>query len=223
VSAATCARPDQIRAGTVGLALPGVAVRAADDGELLVRSGSRMLGYVEPPGGTGLGDTGFVDADGWVHTGDLGEIGTDGYVRIHGRRQEVIRLADGYLLSTTRVESQLRANPLVDHACVVGACVVGEGQAGGMCAILVVGTPSERWSLADLVRTVRHSNRHLPTREQITRFAVLTEPWEPGRADEVTHTGKIKRSLVTDKYAELIGALRRSETGISVADLPGTR
>jgi long-subunit acyl-CoA synthetase (AMP-forming) len=238
VSAATCARPDQIRAGTVGLALPGVAVRTADDGELLVRSGSRMLGYVEPPGGTGLVEDGLVedgtvedgtvedgtvedgtvDADGWVHTGDLGEIGADGYVRVRGRRQEVIRLADGYILSTTRVESHLRANLLVDHA-----CVVGEAQAGGLCAILVVTTPSERWSLADLVRTVRDGNRHLPDREQITRFAVLTDPWEPGRTDELTHTGKIKRSVVTAKYAELIGALRRSETGVGVADIPAAR
>jgi long-subunit acyl-CoA synthetase (AMP-forming) len=217
VSAATCARPDQIRAGTVGLALPGVAVRVADDGELLVRSGSRMLGYVEPADGAGHVGPGFVDVDGWVHTGDLGEIGTDGYVRVHGRRQEVIRLADGHPVSMTRVESQLRANLLVDHA-----CVVGEGQAGGLCAILVVATPPERWNVADLVRTVRDSNRHLPTREEITRFAVLTESWEPGRADELTHTGKIKRSLVTAKYPELIDALRRSRTGVDVAGYPVT-
>jgi long-subunit acyl-CoA synthetase (AMP-forming) len=206
VSAATCARPGQIRAGTVGLPLPGVAVRVADDGELLVQSGSQMAGYVEP-----ATDTGFVDTDGWIHTGDLGEIEADGYVRVLGRRQEVLRLADGYRIATTRVESQLRANLLVDHACVVGT-----GAAGGLCAILVVGTPPDRWTEADLVGTVQEANRQLPDRERITRFAVLTELWEPGRADELTHTGKLKRSLITGKHAGLIGALLRSGTGIAV-------
>jgi long-subunit acyl-CoA synthetase (AMP-forming) len=203
VSAATCARPDQLRAGTVGLPLPGVAVRVADDGELLVRSGSRMAGYVDP-----AADAGFAGADGWIHTGDLGGIGDGGYVHVLGRRQEVLRLADGYPVPATRVESQLRANLLVDHA-----CVVGEEPGGGLCAILVVGTPA---SEGELVRTVREANRYLPARERISRFAVLAGPWEPGRADELTHTGKIRRALVTGKHEGLIGALLRSATGTAV-------
>jgi long-chain acyl-CoA synthetase len=208
VSAATCARPGQIRAGTVGLPLPGVAVRVAGDGELLVRSGSRMAGYVDPSA-----EAGFVDADGWIHTGDLGELGTDGYVRVHGRRQEVLRLADGYPVAATRVESHLRANLMVDHACVVGA-----EPGGGLCALLVVATTSDRWTPADVARTVHEANRHLPGRERITRFAVLTERWEPGHADELTHTGKLKRPVVAGKHDTLIGALLRSATGTAVPD-----
>ena len=199
VSAATLATPDRIRAGTAGFALPGVAVRAAADGELLVQSGSRMLGYTTP-----IADAGLVDEDGWVHTGDLGEIGADGYVRILGRREEVFRLADGYAVPVTRVESQLRANPLVDHA-----CVVGEGQPR-LGAILVVSAPEDRWSQADLEQIVRDCNEILPERERIARFAVLTGLWEPGRAEELTHTGKLKRGLIGAKYAELIRALGSS-------------
>jgi long-subunit acyl-CoA synthetase (AMP-forming) len=158
-----------------------------------------MAGYVEP-----VPDV--VDADGWVHTGDLGEIGDDGYVRVLGRRQEVLRLADGYPVPLTRVESQLRANPFVEHA-----CVVGEGD--GLCALLVVSDPGRE---AELVRVMREANRYLPERERIGRFAVLVDRWEPGRADELAHTGKLKRPLIAGKYAGLIGALLRSGTGIAV-------
>ncbi len=186
VSAATCAPPGRIRAGSVGVALPGVAVRVAADGELLVRTGSRMVGYTHA-----LGD---VDEDGWVHTGDLGEIGEDGYVRVLGRREEVFRLSDGYQVPVTRIESQLRANPLVNQA-----FVFGEGRAD-LGALLVVGAPPDRWSHTDLERIVAQSNSHLPARERIARFAVLTEMWEPGRAEELTHTGKLKRAVIAAKH-----------------------
>ncbi|MEN3308736.1 MAG: long-chain acyl-CoA synthetase [Micromonosporaceae bacterium] len=197
VSAATCAPPGRIRAGTVGSALPGVAVRAAADGELLVRSGSRMVGYTADVSGGG-----FVDGDGWVHTGDLGEIDADGYVRVLGRREEVFRLADGYPVPVTRVESQLRANPLVDHA-----CVVGEGQPD-LRAVLVVSAPPDRWRREDVDRIVRESNRLLPDRQRIAAFAVLTGQWDRGRADELTHTGKLRRGVIAAKHAELIRSLR---------------
>jgi long-chain acyl-CoA synthetase len=196
VSAATLATPDRIRAGTVGFALPGVEVRAAPDGELLVRSGSRMLGYTTP-----IAESGLVDEAGWLHTGDLGEIGADGYVRIVGRRQEVFRLADGYAVPATRIESQLRANPLVDHACVVGE---GRPELG---AILVVSTPADRWNRADLEQIVEGCNKVLPERDRIADFAVVTARWLPGQAEELTHTGKLKRALINTKYADLIESL----------------
>ena len=192
VSAATCAPPDRIRAGTAGIALPGVAVRVAADGELLVRSGSRMVGYIGHHEDIG---------DGWVHTGDLGEIDEDGYVRILGRREEVFRLSHGYPVPVTRIESQLRANPLVNQA-----CVIGPGRAD-LSALLVVGAPPDRWSHADLERIVAESNRHLPARERIARFAVLAGVWEPGRAEELTHTGKLRRGVIMSKHADLLQAM----------------
>ncbi|MGN9908425.1 AMP-dependent synthetase/ligase [Phytohabitans sp. LJ34] len=202
VSAATCGHPDRIRIGTAGRALPGVEVRTAGDGELLVRSGSRMLGYVDTPS--------HVDGDGWVHTGDLGTIDGDGYVRVHGRREEVFRLAGGQPVPATRVESHLRANLLVDQACVVGA---GEPDPH---ALLVVAAPPDRWTVDDVAAVVAAANTRLPAGERIARFAVLAERWEPGRAEELTHTGKLKRPLIEAKHADLIAALRRGEAGTAV-------
>jgi long-chain acyl-CoA synthetase len=191
VSAATCGRPGEIRTGTVGPPLPGVAVRAAQDGELLVRSGSRMAGYA----GVVTEQASTVDTEGWVHTGDLGWVDEDGFVHVHGRRQEVFRLSDGYVVATTRVESQLRANVVVDNACVVGG--------DELCALLVVADASADEVLA----AVREANGHLGERDRIARFTVLPGQWELGRAEELTHSGKIKRSLVATKYADVIAAL----------------
>lgn len=207
LSAATCSAPGRIRVGTVGSALPGVAVRRAADGELLVRSGSRMRGYVDPSL-----DPGFADAQGWVHTGDLGEIDPDGYVRVSGRREDVFHLADGYPVPATRVESQLKANLLVDHA-----CVVGDGQPD-LCALLIIGAPGDQWNVEGLTRIVRECNRRLPARERIARFAVITERWNPGEAEELTHTAKLKRSLITAKYADLIESLCRGGAGVAVPE-----
>ncbi|BCB75633.1 AMP-dependent synthetase/ligase [Phytohabitans flavus] len=202
VSAATCGHPDRIRIGTSGRALPGVEVRTAGDGELLVRSGSRMLGYVDTPS--------HVDEGGWAHTGDLGEIDPDGYVRVHGRREEVFPLAGGHRVPATRVESHLRANLLVDQA-----CVVGEGEPD-LHALLVVAAPPDRWTVDDLAAMVAAANERLPVGDRIARFAVLTERWEPGRAEELTHTGKLKRQLIEAKHADLVAALRRGDAGVAV-------
>jgi long-subunit acyl-CoA synthetase (AMP-forming) len=191
VSAATCGRPGAIRPGTVGRPLPGVGVRAADDGELLVRSGSRMAGYA----GRVTEQASTVDADGWLPTGDLGWIDDDGFVHVHGRRQEVFRLSDGHVVAATRVESQLRANPLVDNACVVGE--------DDLCALLVAADATAD----DLLPVVAEANRHLAERDRIARFAVLPGRWELGHAEELTHSGKIKRTLVAAKYAEVIASL----------------
>lgn len=209
VSAATCSPPDDIRLGTVGRPLPGVAVRVAADGELLVRCGSRMLGYADPAVGVAR-----VDADGWSHTGDLGAIDADGRVRVLGRREDVVELADGYAVSATRVESQLKANLLIDHACVVGA---GRPE---LCALVV---PAARAGVDELVRAVREANRHLPARERIARIALLAGPWELGRAEELTHTGKLRRSFITAKYADLIDAVYDGTFGMPVAAVPAGR
>jgi long-subunit acyl-CoA synthetase (AMP-forming) len=83
---------------------------------------------------------------------------------------------------------------------------VGDGRSE-LGALLVVSAPPDRWSHADLEQIVRDANEVLPERERIARFSVVTAAWVPGRAEELTHTGKLKRGLIAAKYSGLIEAL----------------
>ena len=115
--AGCCNPPGRIKIGTVGPAGPGVELKLADDGELLMRSGVVMTGYRNAPDKTAEA----LDADGWLHTGDIAEIDDDGYVRIVDRKKEIIINAAGKNMSPANIESTLKgASPLIGQACVIG-------------------------------------------------------------------------------------------------------
>ena len=115
--AGACNPPDRIKIGTVGPATPGVELRLADDGELLVRGGVVMTGYRNLPDKTAEA----IDADGWLHTGDIAQIDDDGYVKIVDRKKEIIINAAGKNMSPANIEATLKAaSPLIGQACCIG-------------------------------------------------------------------------------------------------------
>ena len=115
--AGCCNPPERIKIGTVGPPAPGVEVKLAEDGELLVRSDVVMTGYRNLPDKTAEA----LDADGWLHTGDIAKIDEDGYVSIVDRKKEIIINAAGKNMSPANIESQLKgASPLIGQACVIG-------------------------------------------------------------------------------------------------------
>ena len=114
--AGTGNRADHIRIGTVGTALPGMSVRIADDGEILVKGGNVCLGYLNDPEATAE----LIDADGWMHTGDTGAFDADGSLRIVGRKKDLIITAAGKNIAPQDIETDLRNLPLVSEAIVVG-------------------------------------------------------------------------------------------------------
>ena len=115
--AGCCNPPGRVKIGTVGPAAPGVELKLADDGELLMRSDVVMTGYRNAPDKTAEA----LDADGWLHTGDIAEIDDDGYVRIVDRKKEIIINAAGKNMSPANIESALKgASPLIGQACVIG-------------------------------------------------------------------------------------------------------
>jgi len=107
--------PDLIKIGTVGRPLPGVAVKIAEDSEILVKGSNVFGGYHNNPEAYEE-----VMRDGWFHTGDLGELDDDGFLRVTGRKKEILVTAAGKNVSPAVLEDRLRANPLVSQCIVVG-------------------------------------------------------------------------------------------------------
>ena len=112
---ATVNTPAVIKIGTVGPPLPGVAIRIADDGEVLVKGNNVFARYRNNETATAEA---FVD--GWFRTGDIGELDDDGFLRITGRKKELLVTAGGKNVAPAVLEDRLRAHPLVSQCIVVG-------------------------------------------------------------------------------------------------------
>src|SRR5262249_48822130 len=109
-------RPGAAKIGTVGPTVPGVEVRLAADGELLVRGGNVTAGYYKEPELTAE----TFDAQGWPHLGDVAEIDAEGFLRIVDRKKEIIITAGGKNIAPSNLENALKLKPLIGQACVIG-------------------------------------------------------------------------------------------------------
>jgi long-subunit acyl-CoA synthetase (AMP-forming) len=198
-AAATLSPRGEHRVGTVGQALPGVEIRLAADGELLVRGPIVTRGYRDDPQRTAEA----LDADGWMHTGDIGTIDADGYVTIVDRKKELIITAAGKNISPANIENAVKA------ACAqVGAVVAIGDRRPYVAALLVLDADVEP---TDAVREavaagVERANERLSRAEQIKRYKLLDHPWQPG-GEELTPTMKLRRKPIAEKYAAVIDAM----------------
>ena len=209
--------PGAIRIGTVGQAIPGVQLKLASDGELLLRGPIVMKGYRNDPARTAEA----IDPGGWLHTGDLAAIDEDGYVTITGRKKELIINAAGKNISPAAIESAvLAASLLIAQVVAVGdrrpyivALIALDSDAAAAFAAQHGITDPTPAILADhpairaaIGAAVDKANGRLSRVEQIKRFAIVPAFWEPG-GDEITPTMKLKRRAVTTKYADVIESL----------------
>ncbi len=206
---ATVGTPSQIRIGTVGRPLPGVAVRVEDDGELLVRGINVLKGYFNNPQATAE-----ALEDGWFHTGDLGEIDEGGFVRITGRKKEILVTAGGKNVAPTVLEDRLRAHVLVSQCMVVGdqrpyigALVTLDAEMlptwlsnNGKPAMDVAAAAKDPYVLAEIQKAVDAANLAVSKAEAIRRFSILdTDFTEAG--GHLTPKLSLKRSVVLKEFA----------------------
>jgi len=214
---ATLNRPGAIRIGTVGTAMTGVELRLADDGELLARGDIVMKGYRNEPEKT----ADAVDADGWMHSGDIATIDDDGYVRIVDRKKELIINASGKNMSPANIEMAVHsASTLIGNVVAIGdnrpfnvALIVLEPDAAasyakqrGLPDRSPAALADDATLRAEIELAVKHANERLSRVEQIKKFAILPDVWEPG-SDVLTPTMKLKRRPIAEKYAAEIDAL----------------
>jgi long-chain acyl-CoA synthetase len=214
---ATCNPPEKVKLGTVGPPVPGVEIKLADDGEVLVKSDSVMPGYRNMPDKNA--ET-FTD-DGWLLTGDIGELDEDGYLTIVDRKKELIINAAGKNMSPANIESHLKtASPLIGQATAIGdgrkynvALIVLDpdyapvwAKQTGLEGKSVEELASEEKCREAVEAGIEEANSKMARVEQIKKFKILPTEWEPG-GDELTPTMKLKRKPIEEKYSEEIEAL----------------
>jgi long-chain acyl-CoA synthetase len=205
-------RPDDVRVGTVGYPLPGVEIRLAEDGEILLRSQYVMTGYLNRPELTAE----TIDADGWLHTGDIGAYDRGGRLMIVDRKKELIISSFGKNMSPANIEAKLKeGGPIIGQAAVIGdarpfntALLVVDAEVAG--AISDVTEPHELEShrvVAEAVaKAVAHANGRLSRVEQIKRYEIIPNEWLPG-GDELSPTMKLKRKAIAAKYTDIIESM----------------
>ncbi|MGI8607607.1 MAG: AMP-dependent synthetase/ligase [Candidatus Dormibacteria bacterium] len=203
------------RLGSVGPAIPGVEMRIADDGEVLVRGGNVFRGYFKDPKTTAE----TLDPEGWLHSGDVGEIDADGYLHITDRKKDLIITAGGKNISPSNIETALKQQPFVGTVVALGdnrpfmSCLftIDPEQVAALAA--EVDAEPDAAKLAENLkvhaifqRAVDAINQNLSNVERVKKFTIL-----PGDLSvdggELTPTLKVKRKVVNEKYARQIEAI----------------
>jgi long-chain acyl-CoA synthetase len=208
--------PDNNKMGSVGLVFPGIEVRLAADGEILVRGPNVMRGYYNHPEATRA-----VMQDGWFQTGDVGHMDEEGHLFITDRKKDLFKLSNGKYVAPQLVESLIKQSELVNQVVVIGAgrkqpaaLIVPEWEALAS-AMSAMGEPKpptrKEWSqnaaaIKLVQREVAKLTRGLHEYERVRRVALLAEEFSID-SGEMTPTLKIKRRVVDEKYGELIEEL----------------
>jgi long-chain acyl-CoA synthetase len=204
---------DRIKNGTVGVADPGVEMKIAEDGEVLLRGGNLMKGYYKEPEKTAE----TIDADGWLHTGDVGEIDSEGYLKIIDRKKELIITAGGKNISPANLEALLKQHPLIGQAAVIGdrrpylsALIVLDPEVApvwarkaGISFTSVGDLASDPAVHAEIQKAVDETNSHVSNVEGVKRFTIIPNDWT-AETEELTPTLKLKRRVISQKYADQI-------------------
>lgn len=217
--------PDEVRLHTVGKAAPGVEVKIADNGEILLKSDSVFAGYYENPEASAETLVG-----GWLHTGDAGYLEGDGHLVVLGRVSEVMHTKGGERYVPNYIENRLKFSPYIKDTAVVGA---GHDELTAMVCIdfdavghwaEVNGVPyvsyadlSQREEVAALLRKAfLRVNEALPEPLRVKRFVSLQKEFDPDDG-EITRTRKLRRKVVEDRYQKVIAALYDGSKDVHVS------
>lgn len=215
-AAATCNRSHDYHFGTVGKPLPGVEVKLAQDGEVLIRGPIVFKGYVNRPNET----LDAFDADGWLKTGDLGSFSRDGFLRLTGRKKDVIITSSGKNIAPQMIEKLMSDSPYIANFLVYGdgrkyltalvslnRSVVQEKLEADGIVIDATTRLSELKAVRDLISAhISERNTKLAPFETIKKFAICDGDFSAD-GGELTPTLKARRGFIGEKYRELLATL----------------
>jgi long-subunit acyl-CoA synthetase (AMP-forming) len=191
--------PEAHRVGYVGPSRPGVVTKLSEEGEVLVKSPTTMMGYYKAPDLTAE----VMTADGFLRTGDRGEVDQNGMLRITGRVKDLFKTAKGKYVAPAVIENLLMRSPLLEQACVCGLgfpqpfalVMLGEGVRER------VKDPAVRAKVtAELERLMHETNSELESHEKLAFLKVVHEEWQVENG-LVTPTMKVKRAAIEQRYS----------------------
>jgi long-chain acyl-CoA synthetase len=208
------------RMGSVGKPLPIVECRLAADDELLVRGPGIFQGYWQKL----LATSEIFDAEGWFFTGDIAKIDGDGFLYITDRKKELLKTSGGKLIAPQPIESKLKTNLFVAQAAMVGdkhkfvSVLISPNFAAledwarlqriaGVTRRELVANPKVTALYQDIVQQV---NGTLANFETMKRFRIVADEWTQDTG-ELTPSMKLKRRVITERYAELVAGLYADE------------
>jgi long-chain acyl-CoA synthetase len=213
-TAATVCTVEDHKFGTVGKPFPGVEIKIADDGEVLIKGPNIFQGYHN----NAEASFGSIE-DGWLHTGDLGSLDEDGFLSITGRKKDIIITAGGKNITPANLENDLKQCRWISQAVMHGdqrpypvvLVTLDEEEIAGYArerdlpedTAKLCEEPSIRELIAE---QVERANRHYAPVEQVKRFAILPHDLTQ-ETGELTPTLKVKRNVVAEKYADVLDAL----------------
>ncbi|MDX5361619.1 MAG: AMP-binding protein [Alphaproteobacteria bacterium] len=217
-------RPDEVQLHTVGRPLPGVEVRIAEDGEIMLRGESVFAGYFHDPAASAK-----ALEDGWLHSGDAGYLEEDGHLVVLGRLSEVVHTAAGERFVPNYIENRIKFSPYVRDAAVVGAgrdrlatmlCIdfdaVGHWAEMNGVPYVSYADLSQRPEVLDLLAgAIARTNEALPDGLKVRRFVSLHKEFDADDG-EITRTRKLRRNVVEQRYAPVIDALYSDRTDVEV-------
>jgi long-chain acyl-CoA synthetase len=212
----TTNRPEGFKLGTVGRPYPGMEVRIAEDGEILVRGPLTTPGYLNRPDLT----ADLIDSGGWLHTGDIGRLDDDGFLSVVDRKKELIITAGGENIAPAAIEGLLVAHPLVGQA-----LAYGDGRKYVVALLTLDGEVAPAWAkargidpgslaelatdpvvLAEVGAAVAAANERLARVQQVKQWRLLPVEWT-AETEELTPTLKLRRRIVHAKYADVLDTL----------------
>lgn len=189
-----CSNAQANASGYVGAALRGVAVRISPEGEILIKSPARMVGYYKQP----ELDAECFTEDGFFRTGDLGELRADGLLKISGRVKELFKTAKGKYVAPAPIENLINAHPMVELSVVSG---VGQPQAYAQVVLAEQLRPRQsdpafrQQVQEELTRLLESINASVPDYQRLQMIVIAREPWSIDNGC-LTPTMKVKRNRI---------------------------
>ena len=218
--------PGDVKLGSVGVLVPGVELKIAEDQEILIRTEARFAGYFNAPEKTAEA----IDVDGWYHTGDAGYVDEDGHLFYLDRVKDMLELRGGDRFSPQYIEGRLKFSPYIQDVMSIGGTdkdyvttiviidfqnVARWAEKSGLSFTTFVDL-SQKNEVYDLIQMdVERVNQSLPETGRVHKFVILHKEFDADEA-ELTRTRKLRRGTLQEKYANIINAMYAGQDGVNV-------